>query len=167
MSTDNGVTFNPLSGGALLPAIDYTQVAFIADHYDRFYAASDGGGSKSGGLWRTNDSGQSFMSLQPPQASVTAVAVSSDENPTLYVASFQPSNHVASLWAYHDTGGTPQGPPTSESPVASGGRSTPSGSASLLSQILGAPELPWVLLGVGALAVLLTAVVAHLRGRQR
>jgi hypothetical protein len=166
-STDSGVTFNPLSGGALLPATDYTQVTFITDHYDRLYAGSDGGGSKSGGLWRTNDAGQDFISLQPPEASVSALAVSSDENPTLYVATFQPSTHVASLWTYHDTGGTPQGPPSDQTPVASGSRAGHAGEDSLLSQILSAPQLPYVGLGLGALAVVMTAVVAHLRGRYR
>lgn len=166
-STDNGATFNPLSGGALLPATDYTQATFITDHYDRLYAASDGGGSKSGGLWRSNDAGQSFVSLQPPEASVTALAVSNDEQPVLYVATFRPSTHTASLWVYHDTGGTPQGPPSNASPVASGSRTTHSGSDSIISQILGAPELPYVGLGIGALAIVLTAVVAHLRGRYR
>ena len=166
-SNDNGSTFTPLSGGALLPTTDYTQVSFVTDHFDHFYIASDGGGSKSGGLWRTNDGGQSFVSLRPPQASVTALAVSNDEQPTVYVATFQPSTHVASLWTLHDTGAIPQGPAASESPVASGGRTSRSGGDSIFSQILGAPQLPYVGLGLGALAVVLTAVVAHLRGRYR
>ena len=166
-STDNGATFNSLSGGALLPTTDYTQVTFISDHYDRFYAASDGGGSRSGGLWRSNDAGQTFVSLQPPEASVTALAVSNDEQPVLYVATFHPSTHTASLWTYHDTGDQPQGPPSTASPVASGTRSTHAGNDSILSQIFGAPQLPYIGLGLGALAVLLTAVLAHLRGRYR
>jgi hypothetical protein len=167
LSSDNGANYAPLSGGALLPTTDYTQVAFITDHFDRFYAASDGGGSKSGGLWRTDDGGQSFRSLLPPQPSVTALAVSNDENPVLYVAIFQPSTHAASLWAYHDTGGSPQGSSSSETPAASGARASHPGSASLLQQILDAPELPYVGLGLGALAVVLTAVVAHFRSRYR
>jgi hypothetical protein len=167
LSTDNGVTFNPLSGGALLPTTDYTQIDFITDHFDHFYAASDGGGSRSGGLWRTSDGGQSFVSLQPPQASVTALAVSNDEQPTLYVATFQPSTHQPALWASHYTGGTPQGPPSIATPVASGARSGHPGATSVVSRILAAPELPYVGLGLGALAVVLTAVVSHLRGRYR
>jgi hypothetical protein len=167
LSGDNGASFTPLSGGALLPTTDYTQVAFITDHFDRFYVASDGGGSKSGGLWRTDDGGQSFRSLQPPQPSVTAVAVSTDENPVLYVAMFQPSTHVASVWAYHDTGGPPQGPASSQASVASGARTSPPSSTSALQRILGAPQLPYVGLGLGALAVVLTAVVAHMRSRYR
>ena len=47
-SNDNGASFNTLSGGGLLPTTDYTQVAFITDHFDHFYAASDGGGSGAG-----------------------------------------------------------------------------------------------------------------------
>ncbi|HET9780137.1 MAG TPA: hypothetical protein VFR33_00020 [Candidatus Dormibacteraeota bacterium] len=167
LSADNAANFTPLSGGALLPTTDYTEAAFITDHFDRFYAASDGGGSKSGGLWRTDDGGQSFNSLQPPQPSVTALAVSNDEQPVLYAATFRPSTHASTLWAYHDTGGTPQGPPATESPVASGARSSSSGGASGLAQLLSSPQLPYVGLGLGALAVVLTAVVAHLRSRYR
>lgn len=166
-STDNGASLSTLSGGALLPTTDYTQVAFIADHFDRFYAASDGGGSQSGGLWRTDDGGQTFRSLQPPEPSVTALAVSSDEQPALYVATFQPSTHAVSLWTYHDTGGEPQGPPGTQSPVASGARHAASGGDSSLAAFLANPQLPYIALGVGALAVLLTAIVAHLRGRAR
>lgn len=167
LSTDNGATFNPLSGGALLPTTDYTQVTFITDHFDRYYAASDGGGSKSGGLWRTDDAGQDFRSLQPPQASVTALTVTTDEAPTLYVATFDPATHVASLWAYHDTGGQPQGPAANGSSAASGARAGGAPRASLLSRLLSATQLPYIGLGLGALAIVLTAVVAHVRGRNR
>jgi hypothetical protein len=167
LSNDNGANFAPLSGGALLPTTDYTQVAFIADHFDRFYTASDGGGSKSGGLWRTDDAGQSFRSLQPPQPSVTALAVSNDEDPVLYVAIFQPSTHAASLWAYHDTGGSPQGPSSSQTPVVSGTRTSHLSGQSALQRILDAPQLPYIGLGLGALAVVLSAVVAHMRSRYR
>jgi photosystem II stability/assembly factor-like uncharacterized protein len=165
-SSDNGATFNPLSGGGLLPTTDYTQVAFLTTHHDRFYVASDGGGSGSGGLWRTSDGGQTFASLRPPLSAVTAVAVSNDEQPTLYVATFQPSTHLASLWAYHDTFGPPVGPPTTPSSVASGSRSN-HGSDSGLGALLSSPELPYIVLGVGALAIVLTAIAAHLRGRYR
>jgi photosystem II stability/assembly factor-like uncharacterized protein len=166
-STDNGASFNPLSGGGLLPTTDYTQVNFITDHHDRFYAASDGGGSKSGGLWRTDDGGQSFTSLDPPERSVTALAVSNDEHPTLYVATFRPSTHTASLWTYHDTFGTPQGPPVTASPVSSGSRTSHSDSSFSLSAFFASPQLPYISLGIGALIVICTAVVAHLRGRVR
>ena len=165
LSTDNGATYNPLSGGGLLPTTDYTQLAFITTHFDRFYAASDGGGSGSGGLWRTNDQGQTYVSLQPPQPSVTAVAVSNDEQPTLYVALFQPSNHAATLWTYHDTGGTPVGPARG-APTVSTTRLSRDAGRSVLSGLLASPELPYIGLGLGALAVVVTAVVAHLRGRR-
>src|SRR5205814_8574822 len=82
-SSDNGASFTPLSGGGLLPTTDYTQVSFITDHHDRFYAASDGGGSGSRGIWRTNDGGRSCNSMEPPEASVTGLAVSKDARPTL------------------------------------------------------------------------------------
>lgn len=166
-SRDNGATFTPLSGGGLLPTTDYTQTDFITVHYDRFYVASDGGGSGSGGLWRTNNSGQTFTTLRPPDASITALAVSNDEKPILYVATFRPSSHTAALWAYHDTGGAPQGPRGTASPVASGARATPLGNRSLVDALLASPQLPYIGLGLGALAVIFTAIAAHLRGRYR
>ena len=166
-SRDNGATFNPLSGGSLLPTTDYTQAAFIANHYDRFYAASDGGGSGAGGLWRSDDGGKSFRSLAPPRPSVTALAVSVDELPVLYVATFRSSDHVAELWAFHDTGNTPQGPPVTPSPFVSGARTSSDGTGTHLTDVLSASQLPYVGLGVGALAVILTALVAQLRSRRR
>ena len=166
-SRDNAATFTPLSGGGLLPTTDYTQADFITVHYDHFYVASDGGGSGSGGLWRTNNSGQTFASLRPPEASITALAVSNDEKPILYVATFRPSSHTAALWAYHDTGGTPQGPHGTASPVASGARATALGNRSLVDELLASPQLPYIGLGLGALAVIFTAIAAHLRGRYR
>jgi photosystem II stability/assembly factor-like uncharacterized protein len=166
-STDNGASFAPLSGGAQLPSTDYTLVAFITDHFDRFYAASDGGGSGAGGLWRTNDAGQTFTSLAPPMRSITALGVSNDESPTLYVATFQPSDHAATLWIYHDTGGTPQGPLGSPTPVASGARTAPASSpGSTVLDLLKSSQAPYVGLGLGALLVVLLAVVAHVRGRR-
>ena len=166
-STDNGASFTPLSGGAQLPSTDYTQIAFVTDHFDRFYAGSDGGGSGAGGLWRTSDAGLSFTSLAPPMRSITALAVSNDESPVLYVATFRPSDHVAALWAYHDTGGTPQGPLGSPTPVASEARAHASSSAgSGLLDLLRSSQTPYVALGLGALLVVMLAAVAHLRGRR-
>ncbi len=166
-STDNGTTFTPLSGGGLLQSTDFTQIAFVTDHFDRFYAASDGGGSGTGGLWHTSDGGQTFTPLQPPEASVTALAVSQDETPVLYVATFRPSDHAAQLWTYHDTGGTPQAPPSTTTAAASGARTGGASSGSSLAQLLANPELPYIGLGLGAVAVILTAVAAHLHGRRR
>jgi hypothetical protein len=166
-STDDATSFTPLSGGGQLPSTDYTEVAFITDHFDRFYAASDGGGSGAGGLWRTNDAGQTFTSLAPPMRSITALGVSNDESPTLYVATFRPSDHVAALWTYHDTGGTPQGPLGSPTPVASGTRTAPASSpGSTVLDLLRSPQAPYVGLGLAALLVVLLAAVAHLRGRR-
>jgi len=165
-STDNGASFTSLSGGDQLPSTDYTQIAFITDHFDRFYVASDGGGSGAGGLWRTNDAGQTFISLVPPMRSITALAVSNGETPTLYVATFRPSDHVAALWVYHDTGGTPQGPFGSSTPVASGSRTASPSTSSAVLELITASQAPYVALGLGALVVVLLAVVAHLRGRR-
>ena len=166
-TTDNGSTFMPLSGGDLLPSTDYTQVAFVTDHFDRFYAASDGGGSGSGGLWRTSDGGASFSSMNAPVPTVTALAVSNDETPILYIATLNPTSHVAGLWAFHDTGGLPLGPAGGPSPGASGARTTTPSAGSSPLDALRAPQLPYLLLGAAALILLLSAGVAHLRGRRR
>jgi hypothetical protein len=165
-STDNGSSFVALSGGSVLPSTDYTQIAFITDHHDRFYAASDGGGSGAGGLWRTNDGGQSFGSLVPPMRSITALAVSNDESPFLYVATFRPADHVAALWVYRDTGGTPQGPTVSPTPVASGGRTSGSPGSSVFD-LLTWSQTPYIGLGLGALVVVLLALLANTRARRR
>jgi hypothetical protein len=166
-SKDNGATFSPLSGGGLLPTADYTQAVFITTHFDRYYVASDGGGSGAGGLWRTNNAGQTFTSLRPPEVAITALAVSNEERPMLYVATFRPSTHAATIWAYHDTGGTPQGPPATPSVNASGARATPPAQISLVEELTRSGQLPYIALGLGALAVILTAIAAHLRGRYR
>jgi len=165
-STDNGATFVSLSASGLLPSTDFTQVVFVGDHFNRFYTASDGGGSGSGGLWRTRDAGQTFATMQPPEASVSAITVSNDEDPVLYVATFRPTDHLALLWVYHDTGGAPQGPPSALTAVASGSRG-PSAHRYWLPAFLTSPEVPYVALGVAALLVVLTAVAAHLRGGRR
>jgi photosystem II stability/assembly factor-like uncharacterized protein len=167
-SSDNGATFVAFSGGDLLPSTDYTQIAFVTDHHDRFYAASDGGGSNSGGLWWTGDAGAHFTSLSPPLLSVTALAVSNDEVPILYVATFRASDHVALMWAYRDTGTLTQGPVTTPTPIASGGRvtHTPAPGTPAVIRLLQSSQTPYVALGAVALIVILFAVVAHFRGRR-
>jgi hypothetical protein len=167
-SPDNGVTFAPVSGGGLLPSTDYTQIAFVTTHFDRFYAASDGGCSASGGLWRTRDAARHFVSLSPPMPSVTALAVSNDEIPILYVATCRPADQVAVLWAYHDTGASPQGLATTPTPPTSGTRtnSPPPAGTSGIGQILLSARTPYIAIGLVALIVILMAVVSHFRSRR-
>jgi hypothetical protein len=167
-STDSGATFTPRSGGGLLPSTDYTQIAFVTTHFDRFYAASDGGGSASGGLWRTRDAAHHFTSLSPPMPSVTAMAVSNDETPILYVATFRPADQVAVLWAYLDTGGIPQAVPSTPTPATSGSRTNPPppSGTSWISQLLLSARTPYIAIGLVALIVILMAVVSHFRGRR-
>lgn len=168
ISSDNGATFKALSGAQLLPSIDYTQVQFTTSHFDRFYIASDGGGGGAGGLWATADSGQHFSSLQPPIASITALAVSSDEQPVLYVATFRASDHTANLWAYHDTGGKPQGPFGTPTPQATAARTSPT-PATLGDRLraLASSQVPYIALGVIALVVILLAGLSQFRSRRR
>jgi hypothetical protein len=168
-SADNGATWTPLSGGDLLPSTDYTQIAFVSDHYDRLYVGSDGGGSRAGGLWSTRDKGQHFTSMVPPLASITALAVSNDEAPFLYVATFRAFDHTPALWAYHDTGAAPQGPFTGVAPSASGsrpGRPSRGGLFDFLG-ILSSSQTPYIAVGVVALLVLLLAAISHFRGSRR
>jgi photosystem II stability/assembly factor-like uncharacterized protein len=168
-SRDNGVSFTPNSGGGLLPSTDYTQIAFITTHFDRYYAASDGGASTSGGLWRTRNGGRSFVSLSPPVAAVTSLALSNDEAPILYVATFTPADQTAAVWAYHDTGGAPQGPPSRVTPPpASGSRITPPAPSltSGLIDFLLSSRAPYILLGLLAVIVIVFAVVSHFLRRR-
>jgi hypothetical protein len=167
-SRDNGQSFVPNSGGGLLATTDYTQISFVTTHYDRFYAASDGGGSASGGLWKTTNAGRSFVSLAPPIPSVTALAVSNDESPILYVATFRSADQTAVLWAYRDTGGIPQGPPTTPTPTTSGSRITPPAAqgTSGLVQLLQSSRTPYIAVGLVALIVIALAIVSHFRGRR-
>jgi hypothetical protein len=168
-SADNGATWTPLSGGDLLPSTDYTQVAFVTDHYDWFYVGSDGGGSRAGGLWSTRDKGQHFSSMVPPLPSVTALAVSNDEAPFLYVATFRASDHTPAVWAYHDTGAPPQGPFTTGAPSASGardGRTNRGGVFDFLA-VLSSSQTPYIAVGAVALLVLLIAAISHFRGSRR
>lgn len=168
ISPDNGATFTALSGAQLLPSVDYTQVGFTGAHFDRFYAASDGGGGGAGGLWATADSGQHFSSLQPPFPSITALAVSGDEQPVLYVATFRASDHAAMLWAYRDTGGTPQGPFIFVSPSATAARTNSSGTSILdFLRSVASSQVPYIALGVFALGLLVLAAASHFRSRRR
>ena len=168
ISADNGKSFTALSGGQFLPSTDYTQVGFTATHFDRFFVASDGGGGESGGLWATADSGRHFADLQPPLPSVTALAVSSDELPVLYIATFRASDHVPQLWAFRDTGDTPQGPATTAAPTISAERTAPKGKSigDLLGE-LASSQVPYIAVGVIALLLIALAVVSQLRSRRR
>jgi hypothetical protein len=168
ISQDAASTFTPLSGGELLPSIDYTQAAFTGAHFDRFYVASDGGGGGNGGLWATADSGQHFSSLKPPVPSITALAVSTDEQPVLYVATFRAIDHEAMLWAYRDTGGAPQGPFIFVSPSASAARTNSNGNWFIdLVRSIASSQVPYIALGVIALGVILLAAISHFRSRRR
>lgn len=167
-SADNGGKWDQVTGGGGLPATDFSAVAFSA-HPERYYVASDGGGSSRGGLWVTTDSGQHFTSLRPPLAAVTALAVSADEQPYLYVAGFRPADHAAMLWVFHDTGGIPV--PATPAPAAVR-PAVPAGDAVPTSPALGSdwlrilatgPEGPYLALGIGSVLIVMLALVAYAR----
>jgi photosystem II stability/assembly factor-like uncharacterized protein len=165
LSADGGLTWAQASG---LPAIDFTSAAFVTDHADRFYVASDGGGTQSGGIWSSTDSGVSFRSLESPIGSVTALALTNEEAPTVYTATFRPIDHSVMLWSFHDTGGKPA-PPVAGVPAAVGPATTApvaapaAATAFNLLRTLKSPEVPYLALGLLAVFVLLSAVVLQFR----
>ncbi|MBJ7599535.1 MAG: hypothetical protein DLM67_03375 [Candidatus Nephthysia bennettiae] len=171
LSTDNGSSWQQLTGGGALPATDFTSAAFVTTHADRFYVASDGGGAQLGGLWSTGDTGGHVNSLSPPVPSVTALAVSNDDTPTLYVATFRGGDHSVMLWSYRDAGGQPRGPAAVPS-LAPGtqakavGKAPRTGRLWILS-LLSGPEAPYLVLGFIALLVLVLAGVTHFRRARR
>jgi photosystem II stability/assembly factor-like uncharacterized protein len=168
-SSDGGSTWAQVAG---LPAIDFTSVAYVANHADRFYVASDGGGTQSGGLWSTGDSGQSFHSLVAPIGSVTALALTAEESPTVYTATFRPIDHLVMLWAFHDTGGAPVAPvggvpPAPSLAVAAAIVPAAKSGGFTLARLATSPEAPYIGLGVLAVLVLLAALVLQVRrGRE-
>ncbi len=168
ISNDGGSTWAQVAG---LPAIDFTSAAYVANHADRFYIASDGGGTQSGGVWSTSDSGQSFRSLASPIGAVTALSLSAEESPTVYTATFRPIDHLVMLWAFHDTGGTPAAP-VGGVPPAAGLSIAPveaptKASAFTIARLVTSPEAPYIGLGTLALFVLLAALVLQVRrGRE-
>lgn len=171
LSNDNGASWQQLTAGGSLPATDFTAAAFVTSHPDRFYVASDGGASPAGGLWSTGDSGAHFNSLSPPAPAVTALAVTNDESPTLYTATFRGSDHGVMLWSYKDAGGQPRGPAAVPS-AAAGAQSRAAGSSPRPSRpwilaLLSGPEAPYLVLGLLALLVLVLAGVTHFRRARR
>lgn len=171
-SADNGGTWQQVTGGGVLPATDFNDVAYVANHADRYFAASDGGASDRGGLWYTGDAGQHFSSLQPPAPDVTGLAVSADEQPTLYIATFRPADHLVTLFSYHDTGAAPKPPAQPLPPVPTaapaGGPALAPANENWLAPLLAGPEGPYLVVGTAALLVMLLATFAYLRrGRGR
>ena len=172
ISLDNAATWQQLTGGGVLPATDFNAAGFVTNHPERFYVASDGGSSDLGGLWSTADAGAHFSSLHPPVPAVTALAVSNDEVPTLYVATFRGADHSVALWSYRDAGGPPQPPAATPPPPASSSNRTPAGAATRLRDsglvaLLTGPEAPYLGIGAAAFLVLLVAVVTHFRRARR
>lgn len=170
-SVDNGGTWQQLTGGGALPATDFNQVVFSAGHADRYYVASDGGASDRGGVWSTTDNGAHFNPLRPPVAAVTALALSAEEQPTLYVATFRAADHAVLLFSYRDTGGQPQPLaqplPTPPGAVAAQGPAATANSGWLVALLAG-PEAPYLAIGAAAVAVLMLAGFAYFRrGRSR
>ncbi|MGH7698508.1 MAG: WD40/YVTN/BNR-like repeat-containing protein [Candidatus Dormibacteria bacterium] len=166
-SDDDGLSWVSLNQGQL-PVTDITDAAFVTANPNRFYVSSDGGGSTGGGLWSSSDSGSHFRDLKPPVSSVTALAVSSDQTPVVYVATLRPSDQRVALWAYRDAGGPPVAPINvgrTSSAAASGARvhaSPGTSQGSLLSLVQG-PQGPYLLVTAAALVALAVGLVGFLR----
>jgi hypothetical protein len=174
-SGDYGSTWQPVTGDGTLPATDVTDVVYEPGHDDRYYVASDGGGSDRGGLWVTRDSGGHFATLRPPSPAVTALAVSGAGSPVLYAATLRPGDQAVGLWAYSDAGGALRGVVGGPTPVAGTSQSRTGGSgargseparllgSTWLAGLMRAPEAPYVGLGALALVAVLAALAAYLR----
>ena len=94
--------------------------------------------------------------------------MSTDEQPVLYVATFRAIDHEAMLWAYRDTGGTPQGPFIFVSPTATAARTNSSGTSLLdLLRSLASSQVPYIAVGVIALGLIVLAAISHFRSRRR
>jgi photosystem II stability/assembly factor-like uncharacterized protein len=169
LSNDGGSTWAQVGG---LPATDFTSAAYVANHADRFYVGSDGGGTQSGGVWSTADSGQSFRSLASPIGSVTALSLSAEESPTVYTATFRPIDHLVTLWAFHDTGGTPMAPvggvvPAAGLSIAPAAAPAKAAGGFTIVRLATSAEAPYIVVGVLAVFVLLAALVLQVRrGRE-
>ena len=86
----------------------------------------------------------------------------------LFVATFRASDHMPQLWAFRDTGGTPQGPVTTATPKVTAARTNPPGTSILdLLNALASSQAPYIALGVTALLLIALAVVSQLRSRRR
>ena len=167
VSGDNGNTWAQLQG---LPATDFNAVAYGRDRADHFYLASDGGATEHGGLWGTGDGGRSFRNLNAPVPSISAMALSNEDSPTLYAASFRVSDHAVMLWALKDAGGVPSGPVGGVPIPQARAAHSATGSAPAADQwrlLLSGPEGPFLVVGMGASLVLLLALVAYLRRGRR
>lgn len=167
-ASDDGANWQPVTGSGGLPATDFNAAAFDSGNGNRFYAASDGGGSNRGGLWVTVDSGAHFTSLQPPVAAVSALALAAGSQPHLYVATFRPIDHAVMLWSYRDAGGAPQGPKAgvpapAPQPGQAAARAPAPRSPDLLTVVMHGPEAPFIVLGAAAVGVLLLAMAAYAR----
>jgi hypothetical protein len=166
-SGDGGASWQQLTGGGELPPTDFSAVAFSPRDSQRLYVASDGGGSSEGGLWVSGDGGAHFTSLEPPAASVTALALAAAPTPVLYAATLRPSDQSVQLWSYRDAGGAPGR--AQRPPARAGGRHTrppapaPATIWARLSAWLGRPETPYLGLGALAALVVLLALVTYAR----
>lgn len=164
-SPDNGATWQQVTGGGVLPGTDFSGLAASPRHPERVYAASDGGGSDRGGLWASSDGGGRFTSLAPPQAEVTALAVSADDVPLVVVATFRPSDHAVALWTYRDAGGTPAGTAAAPAPEASPApaAATAETATALWRTVIAQPETPYAAVGLAALLAVAAALAAYVR----
>jgi photosystem II stability/assembly factor-like uncharacterized protein len=163
ISTDNGNIWAQLQG---LPATDFNLVAFAQDHPERFYLASDGGATERGGMWATADGGHTFRNLNPPVPSITGLALSNEDRPTLYTAGFRVADHAAMLWSLKDAGGSPSGPVEGVPPPRAKAAHSESPTGPSVDQwrlLLQGPEGPFLVVGMGAFLVLLLALFASLR----
>ena len=105
---------------------------------------------------------------KPPLRSITALAISNDEAPIIYAATFRTADHATGLWAYHDTGAAPKGPAVTPSPVVIQPVAVVDTSLTAqLRQLVQSSQAPYLALGGFAVLLILLAMVSNLRARRR
>jgi photosystem II stability/assembly factor-like uncharacterized protein len=109
-SDDGGQTWAQQSG---LPAQGYGSLALSSADPNILYVGSDGGGSGSGGVWRSADRGGTWTALPNglTEKGITAISLGRDNPATLAAAAWNPDKPLAPVYALSDLQAPPQGRP--------------------------------------------------------
>lgn len=109
-SDDGGQTWAQQSG---LPAQGYGSLALSSADPNILYVGSDGGGSGTGGVWRSADRGGTWTALPGGlnEKGITAISLGRDNPATLVAVAWNPDRPLAPVYSLSDTQAPPQGQP--------------------------------------------------------
>ena len=109
-SDDGGQVWAQLSG---LPPQGFSGLALSPYDPNIVYAASDGGGGGSGGVWRSIDRGGTWTALNGgiTEKAVTAIALGRNSPATLTISAYNPDKPLSAAFIVNDTQAAPQGQP--------------------------------------------------------